>query len=267
MQRKQSMRTAVVTGAAALGMAVSSAGVAWALSPSTAPPDVPTAQVSQATIQDTGSTTVASQESVETLDSIGTTDTQAPAETPDSIGTTDTQAPAESPETTGPSTSNDAVESPETTGPSTSNDAVESESQTSDVEDPSYEASITAPQDEGQSDADEAAALEVLATITPDQARDAALAAVPGTVGSVELDNENGAVVYSVEITDLSGSIIDVKVDAGNGTILNQQASDSDSDEAANSDNSDEATDQSDGSDNDNSDNTEGSDVEDALDD
>ena len=97
-----------------------------------------------------------------------------------------------------------------------------------EVQDPSYAASITAPQDEGLTEADEAKSLESLATVTPDQARDAALAVVPGTAGKVELDNENGAVVYSVEITDGSGSDIDVKVDAGNGTVVHQDGDDGD---------------------------------------
>lgn len=118
--------------------------------------------------------------------------------------------------------SQEAVEAPE------ANEAAEAQGETSEVQDPSYATSITAPQDENLSEADEAKALESLATISPDQARDAALAAVPGTAGKVELDNENGAVVYSVEITDSSGSDIDVKVDAGNGQVVHQDADDGD---------------------------------------
>ncbi len=93
-----------------------------------------------------------------------------------------------------------------------------------DVQDPSYSASITATEVEGQSEADEATALAGLATITPDEAQTAAQAVVPGTVDKVELDNENGAVVYSVEISDGNGGHIDVKVDAGNGNVLHQDA-------------------------------------------
>jgi uncharacterized membrane protein YkoI len=98
-------------------------------------------------------------------------------------------------------------------------------------EDPSYTGSITAP-DEGKDDdtrtgADEAAeaqALQGLATVSADQARDAALAAVPGTANKVELDNENGSVVYSVEVTGADGTVTDVKVDAGNGQVLAQDS-------------------------------------------
>jgi uncharacterized membrane protein YkoI len=86
-------------------------------------------------------------------------------------------------------------------------------------QDPNYQASVTVPEQANQSEADEAKALEAAATTSPDQARQAALAADPGTAGTVSLDNENGNVVYSVEITDSTG-MTDVKVDAGNGTVL-----------------------------------------------
>ena len=84
---------------------------------------------------------------------------------------------------------------------------------------PSYDSSIRVEdaQYEGVSEADEQAALAGLATITPEQARDAALAANPGaTAVKVELDNENGALVYSVELDNG----LDVKVDAGSAALL-----------------------------------------------
>lgn len=94
-------------------------------------------------------------------------------------------------------------------------------------QDPSYTSSVTAPEgDESQSEADEATALEGLATITADQARDAALATVPGTAAEVELDNENGNVVWSVEVTMADGMETEVKVDAGNGDVLAQDVDD-----------------------------------------
>jgi len=84
---------------------------------------------------------------------------------------------------------------------------------------PSYDSAIRVDdtQYEGASEADEAAALAGLATITPEQAKAAALEAHPGTTAlKVELDNENGALVYSVELDNG----MDVKVDAGNGAVL-----------------------------------------------
>ncbi|HBB87640.1 MAG TPA: peptidase M4 [Blastocatellia bacterium] len=61
--------------------------------------------------------------------------------------------------------------------------------------------------------------LKGLARITPDQASAAALAQVPGTVKKVELENEDGNVVYGVEIKTANGDS-DVKVDAGDGRVL-----------------------------------------------
>lgn len=84
---------------------------------------------------------------------------------------------------------------------------------------PSYGSSIRVDdaQYEGTSEADESAALAGLATITPEQAKAAALQANPGTtVVKVELDNENGALVYGVELSNG----VDVKVDAGNAAVL-----------------------------------------------
>ena len=96
--------------------------------------------------------------------------------------------------------------------------------------------SIPASQDRnGQREADETAALQSQAKITPDQAKAAALAQYPNaTVTKVELDNENGAVVYSVQLTDSSGKGWDVKVDAGVGTVLRAEADDPEGSEGHN---------------------------------
>lgn len=65
--------------------------------------------------------------------------------------------------------------------------------------------------------------------VTEDQAKAAALAQFPGaTVGSVQLDDENGQLVYSVELTDASGVSQDVKVDAMTGTVLPAASSEQD---------------------------------------
>lgn len=82
---------------------------------------------------------------------------------------------------------------------------------------------------ESAGEATEAAGLQALAKITPDQAKAAALQAVPGTASKVELDNENGNLVYSVEVKTANGDV-DVKVDAGNGTILAQDSQHEDGD-------------------------------------
>ena len=61
--------------------------------------------------------------------------------------------------------------------------------------------------------------LKSLARITSEQAQAAALAQVPGTVKKVELENEDGNLVYGVEIKTANGES-DVKVDAGDGRVL-----------------------------------------------
>ncbi len=83
-------------------------------------------------------------------------------------------------------------------------------------------------QDEGEggaAEAGEAARFQSLARVTADQARAAAVAQVPGTVRTVELDNEDGNLVYSVEIATTAGER-DVKVDAGNARVLHVEKDD-----------------------------------------
>ena len=79
-----------------------------------------------------------------------------------------------------------------------------------------YDCSITVPDPEPED-------LSSLALITAVQAEEAALAAYPdATIEEVELDNENGCLVYSVELSNA----LDVKVDAGNGDILRVESDD-----------------------------------------
>jgi len=99
------------------------------------------------------------------------------------------------------------------------------------VQAPSYTGSIPVDQAqyEGVSEADEAAALQGKATISAADAEAAALAANPGaTVVQTELDNENGMLVYSVELS----SGLDVKVDAGNGSVLHTEQGGEDNESA-----------------------------------
>lgn len=98
---------------------------------------------------------------------------------------------------------------------------------TADIQDPQLNGSIQAPEVEGQSEADEAAALAKLAKVSEADAKAAALAAVPGgKVTGIELGNENGSVIYEVAVTDGSGRQLDVKVDACNAKVLAQEADD-----------------------------------------
>lgn len=113
-----------------------------------------------------------------------------------------------------------AVTAQDSPAPSTS--TVEDQTQ-----DPMLNGSVQSPEIEGQSEADESAALASLASITADDAGQAALAANPAaTVNGVQLENENGSVVYEVDMTDASGAAIEVKVDAGDGAVLAQESGD-----------------------------------------
>jgi uncharacterized membrane protein YkoI len=103
-----------------------------------------------------------------------------------------------------------------------------------DDQQPLYTASIrvTEPQNNEQDEANqaaearqekneqnEAASFKELVKITPNAAKAAALKAVPGQVTNVALDNENGNLVYSVNVKTATGTA-DVKVDAGSGRVL-----------------------------------------------
>ncbi len=87
------------------------------------------------------------------------------------------------------------------------------------VQSPSYAGSTTVDQaaTEGMSETDEATALQSKAVISAKDAEGAALASNPGAkVVKTALDNENGVLVYSVELDNGK----EVKVDAGNGKVL-----------------------------------------------
>jgi uncharacterized membrane protein YkoI len=56
-------------------------------------------------------------------------------------------------------------------------------------------------------------------TLTVEEAKAAAVNHTPGTVISVELENEDGYLVYGVTIDD-GTTLYDVKIDAGNGDVL-----------------------------------------------
>lgn len=94
-----------------------------------------------------------------------------------------------------------------------------------------YRSSITVPDTEEKNETTEAESLRPLAKISPAAARDAALAAVPGTAGDPQLENEDGNVVYSVKVTAPDSRVSDVKVDAGNGNVLAKEADDDEAEE------------------------------------
>ncbi len=83
----------------------------------------------------------------------------------------------------------------------------------------------TEPADSATPEVDNQAALQAQAKITPDQAKQAALAKVSGTAVSATLEDENGKTVYTVVVTPTGGGANqDVKVDASGGSVLKVEA-------------------------------------------
>ena len=76
-----------------------------------------------------------------------------------------------------------------------------------------------APGTETADNGQDAAKYQSLAKISAAEASAAAQKAVPGTASSTTLGDENGSLVYEVVIGQVS-----VKVDAGNGQVLGQDA-------------------------------------------
>ena len=77
-----------------------------------------------------------------------------------------------------------------------------------------------------------------LAKIVPGQADQAALVAVPGKILKTELENENGFLVYGIEVVTADRNIVGVTIDAGSGKILamNQDKVDDEGHESGNLD-------------------------------
>jgi uncharacterized membrane protein YkoI len=59
-----------------------------------------------------------------------------------------------------------------------------------------------------------------MAKISMDQAVERALASVQGQILKTELEDENGFLVYGIEVVSADKSVMDVKVDAGTGKVL-----------------------------------------------
>lgn len=88
-----------------------------------------------------------------------------------------------------------------------------------------------------ESDTDNQAALQAQAKITVEQAKQAALAKVPGTVVSAALEDENGKAVFNVLVTPTAGGANqEVKVNAADGTVLKVEADGEQGDESGSED-------------------------------
>ncbi|MHB8909071.1 MAG: PepSY domain-containing protein [Syntrophales bacterium] len=77
-----------------------------------------------------------------------------------------------------------------------------------------------------------------MAKVSLDEAVHAALQSVPGKVLKVELEDEDGYLVYGVEIARADRQIADVKIDAGNGKLMKIDQDRNDGDDHEGSENS-----------------------------
>lgn len=110
-----------------------------------------------------------------------------------------------------------------------------------ETQEPAYTGSIRVPQTadthndaaESANEATESAALAALATVSEADARNAALGRFPGaTITSASLGDENGSLVWEINLTDTASAAHEVKVDAGNGAVLAVEAGGADSEQA-----------------------------------
>ena len=100
-----------------------------------------------------------------------------------------------------------------------------------------FAASQTAPSSNKEvSEGQEKDQLQAKAKITEKQAIDIALQHVKGQENGTELENEDGVVVYAVEVKGEQGKLYDVKVDAQTGAVVNIDQNDQDKKEGEYSD-------------------------------
>ena len=122
-------------------------------------------------------------------------------------------------------------EGDQTGGDSEAAEDTEADEAGPEEQEPNYAGTATIAVDEStmpEDEAAEAAALAGLATVSQADAEAAALAVVSGDIMQAELDNENGFVVWSIEVRDAAGTVHDVKIDAGNAAVLGTEAGEDD---------------------------------------
>lgn len=83
--------------------------------------------------------------------------------------------------------------------------------------------SVEAPEREHENDAREDRSLKERSSISLADAEQAATDAQPGEVTKVEIEEEEGFIVYKVEVAGAGGAEHELEVDAGNGDILDSE--------------------------------------------
>ncbi|MEF3169319.1 MAG: PepSY domain-containing protein [Deltaproteobacteria bacterium] len=80
------------------------------------------------------------------------------------------------------------------------------------------------------------AAYPSLATVTFEQAVQKASEAVPGSVLKTQLEDENGFLVYGIEMVTPDRKVMEIKVDAGSGEVLAMEPDEQDDEKAEKND-------------------------------
>jgi uncharacterized membrane protein YkoI len=95
-----------------------------------------------------------------------------------------------------------------------------------ETKEPSYNSSVKVDGKRHGGEGQEAVRYAALAKIDAAQAGSAAQAKVPGRILGTALENENGNLIFSVAIqpSQSGAPVQEVKIDAGNGSILAVQA-------------------------------------------
>lgn len=111
-------------------------------------------------------------------------------------------------------------------GPAAEQGEATEQNEATEQEEPALNGSIQTQEVAGENEQQEQQRLSSQAKVSQADAEQAALAAVPGKVTASELGNENGSLIWEVDVTKADGSSAEVKVDAGNGDVLAQEADD-----------------------------------------
>lgn len=114
-------------------------------------------------------------------------------------------------------------------------EATQDNAENGEQQEPKLNGSISVPESATeQSEADESAQLEALSTIDVKAAEAAATGSVAGSsVVFTELGDENGSLVYEVTVKDGAGVLTEVKVDAGDASVLATEAGEDEAAEGA----------------------------------
>ncbi len=111
-------------------------------------------------------------------------------------------------------------------------------------QDPALNGSIPFADDESESEADEADRLSELDELIGEDAAIDAATAEGGIADGASLENENGTVVYEVEVTRKDGTVEEVTVDAGNHKVLAREDEDDEADDSEDDESEDDEDDE-----------------------